>query len=115
MARVLQGNEVRGSLAWHGLQAGGPGVGYYRDKFKLNLRLVDHITAEADAAPVTVKLEFLSDKTAATTRQNEEPDTYPRRKRTSTGRRSNGEGLDIEWPSDDSLAANSTFHVAQGQ
>jgi len=48
------------------------------------------------------------------TAHDDEPDTCPRRKRTSTGRKGKGEGLELEWPSDDSLTAGSKFNVTQG-
>ena len=46
--------------------------------------------------------------------RDDEPETCPRRKRTSTGRKSKGGGLEFEWPSDDSVAVKSTFHVSKG-
>ena len=103
--------------AWLGMvfKRGQMGLGYYRDEIKLNLKLMGHINAEADVAPVMVMLdEVIPDKTTAKTKRKEEPDTCPRRKTTSTGRKGEGVGLDTEWPKDDSLAASSSFHVTQG-
>jgi hypothetical protein len=105
------------SGAWLGMvfKRGHLGVGYYRDEFVLNLKLMDHVSAAADAIPITISLDkIIPNGNTEATRTEDEPDTCPRRKRTSTGRKSKGEGLDMEWPSDDSLAANSTFHAMQG-
>ena len=91
------------------------GQGYYRDDKKVILSLVEHINAEAEAAPIILRLdEVISKKSAANKKRKEEPDTCPRRKRTTTGRRGEGIGLDIEWPKDDSLAARSSFQSTQG-
>ena len=92
------------------------GMGYYRDIFKLNINLVSLLPAVADAAPIALQLNeviIISDVHGKGNRE-EEPDTCPRRKRTRTGRKSKGDGLDFEWPSDDSLTASSTFHRSQG-
>lgn len=58
--------------------------------------------------------EVISRDSSGKGNQEEELETYPRRKRTSIGRKSKGEGLDREWPSDNSLIASSTFHRSQG-
>ena len=90
-------------------------MGYYRDEFKLDLNLARHIPAVADAAPVVIQLEdLIASKPVEKANHVDEPETCLRRRRTSTGRKSKGGGLEFEWPSDDSLAANSTFHVSQG-
>jgi hypothetical protein len=68
----------------------------------------------ADAAPVTLKLDDLISKGRSNVAKDDEPDTCPRRKRTNDGRKGKGEGLELEWPSDDSLTAGSKFHVTQG-
>lgn len=103
--------------AWKGMvfKRGSFGIGYYRDEFKLDLKLAMHLTAVADAAPVAIQLEGqIASKPVEEPSHDDEPETCPKRRRTSTGRKSKGGGLEFEWPSDDSLAANSTFHVPQG-
>ena len=46
---------------WKGMvfKRGPLGMGYYRDEFKLDLKLAKHLTAVADAAPVSIMLEDL--------------------------------------------------------
>ena len=91
------------------------GMGYYRDEFKLDLNLAKQLPAVADAAPVVIQLEDLIASTPIEkASHDDEPETCPRRRRTSTGRKSKGGGLEFERPSGDSLAANSTYHVSQG-
>ena len=76
------------------------GMGYYRDGFKLEINLALSLPAALDAAPVTLKLDDLV-TTGGTKHMahDQEPDTCPRRKRTNTGRKSKGKGLELEWPS----------------
>lgn len=67
--------------AWRGMvfKRGPLGLGYYRDEFKLDLSLAEDLTAKADAAPVTVKLEdLLASKPDEKTRHVDEPETCPR-------------------------------------
>ena len=90
-------------------------MGYYRDVPKLEIKLVQHLPAAADAAPLVIKLDEVIVKDPPKKADKEdEPETCPIRKRTSTGRKSKGEGMYFKWPSDDSLAATSTFHRSQG-
>ena len=103
--------------AWRGMvfKRGHLGMGYYRDCFKVAVNLALHQHAASDAAPVRLRLDDLISKgRAKDVARDDEPDTCPRRKRTSTSRKGKGEGLELEWPSDDSLAAGSKFHVTQG-
>ena len=75
------------------------GMGYYRDVFKLEINLVEHLPAAADAAPVTLQLnEIMVEGPSAKAGVVDEPDTCPRRKRSSTGRQSKCGGLGFEWP-----------------
>ena len=91
------------------------GMGYCRDVFKLEINLVEHMPAIADAAPVILQLsDVIAEGPLATAEVVDEPETCPRRKRTSIGRKGKGGGLDAVWPSDDSLTASSTFHRSQG-
>jgi len=102
---------------WKGMvfKRGHLGVGYYRDGFKLDISLALHLPAVSDVAPVTLELNDLISKGRSKANvQDDVPDTCPRRKSTSTGRKSIGQGLELEWPSDDSLAASSKFHITQG-
>ena len=104
--------------AWLGMvfKRGPQGMGYYRDVPKTAISLVQMLPAVADASPIVLQLDqVIPERKAKHPTRSEEPDTCPRRKRTSTGRKSKGEGLDLEWPCDASLTAASTFHVALGQ
>ena len=104
--------------AWLGMvfKLGPRGLGYYRDVPKIAIMRMQHLPAVADAPPVVLQLDqIIAERTPKNTAHSDEPETCPRRKRTSTGRRSKGDGLDYEWPCDDSLTARSTFHVSQGQ
>ena len=77
--------------AWKGMvfKRGPLGMGYYRDEFKLDLKLAKHPPAVADAAPVTIRLEdVIASKPTEKASQDDEPETCPRRRRTSTGRKS---------------------------
>jgi len=83
---------------WLGMvfKRGPCGMGYYRDGFKMNLCLTTLLPAVAEVNPVTLKLDELIEgdldaKVAG--RVNDSPDTCPTRKRTTTGRKSKGEGL----------------------
>ena len=90
-------------------------MGYYRDVFKLEINLGERLPAAADAAPVALQLsEIIVEGPSAKAGVVDELETCPRRKRSSTGRKSKGGGLGFEWPSDDSLTASSTFHASQG-
>ena len=97
-------------------KSGPQGLGYYRDVWRLELRLANHYPVVVDCVPVQVELSGLLPRRFG--KENNEthsiPETCPRRKKTSTGRRGEGEGLSIEWPSDDSLAAQSKFHRQAG-
>ena len=71
--------------------------------------------AIADVAPMVLQLdEVVSRRPQGKDNREEEPHTCPRRKKTRTGRKGTGAGLGFEWPSDNSLAASSTFHRSQG-
>lgn len=97
-------------------KSGPQGLGYYRDVLKLQLRLANQLPAVADSVPVQIGLSGLIPLSSE--KENNEkhstPETCPRRKKTSTGRRSEGEGFSIECPSDDSLVAQSKFHRQAG-
>ena len=89
------------------------GMGYYSDESKLDLKLTKHLTAVADATPVTLQLEdLIASEPVEKASHDDVPESCPRRRRASTGRNSKGGGLEFGWPSDDSLVANSTFHVS---
>ena len=57
------------------------GMGYYKDVFKLEIKLVKHLPAVADATPVIVQLDDVTangpPKKAS---QDDEPETCPRRR-----------------------------------
>ena len=90
-------------------------MGYYRDSFKFEVNLALRLPAVADAAPVCLKLaDLISTGQAKGAPKSDEPETCPRRKRTSTGRKAEGERLEPVWPSDNSLSASSKFHASQG-
>ena len=82
--------------------------------WKLELKVQTHLAVLADCAPIQVSLDDLMPSVASTATRPDEPDTCLRRKRTSIGRKSKGECLEFEWPSDDSMSAQSTVHVGAG-
>ena len=92
------------------------GLGYYRDMPKTTVSLMQLLPAAADASPVVVQLDrVVGEQTPKGPTSKDEPETCPRRKRSSTGRKSKGDGLGFEWPCDASLTAAYKFHVSQGQ
>ena len=94
---------------------GALGLGYYKDTFNTNIYLASLLPAIADVTPMVLQLdEVVGSKPQGKGGMEEEPHTCPRRKKTRTGRKGIGAGLGLEWPSDDSLAASSTFHRSQG-
>ena len=73
------------------------GMGYYRDVPKLEIKFVQHLPAAADAAPAIIQLDEVIAKGAPKKAgQDDEPETCPRRKRTSMGRKSKGGELGFE-------------------
>ena len=104
--------------AWRGMvfKLGPRGLGYYRGMPKTTVSLMQLLPATADAAPVVLQFDrVVGEQMPKGPTSKDEPETCPRRKRSSTGRKSKGDGLGFEWPCDASLTAASKFHVSQGQ